>query len=245
MTTNKDVLRKTIWGVSKKIFDYCDVIISPAEIIKKELIANNHKGKIVVISNGIDTKKFKSRVRAKTNFKMLYAGRLSPEKKVDVVIRAFAKVIERFNEAELIIVGDGKVKNDLKKLAKELKLSKKIKFIGSVNREKLVDYYKKSDLFVTASEMEVQPLTILEAMSCSLPIVGVNKAGVAGIVKNNINGYLADSANSQQIADKINIILGDNKLRIKMAKASRIIAEENSLDESIKKLEKLYHQIAK
>jgi glycosyltransferase involved in cell wall biosynthesis len=244
MTTNKNALRKTIWSVSKKIFDYCDVIISPADIIKKELIANNHRGKIKIISNGIDTKKFKGKIRSKTNFKMLYVGRLSHEKQVDIVIKSFNEVQNKFQKSELLIVGDGNVKKNLKNLAKELKLSKKIKFTGSIDREKIVDYYKKCDIFVTASEMEVQPLTLLEAMSCSLPIVGVNKAGVAGIVKNNINGYLVSSANHKLIADRVIKIFENNDLRIKMAKESRKIAEENSMDESIKKLEKLYNQIA-
>jgi glycosyltransferase involved in cell wall biosynthesis len=82
--------------------------------------------------------------------------------------------------------------------------------------------------------MEVQPLTILEAMSCGLPIVGVNKAGVGGIIQNNINGYLTKSASAKEISEKVNDILNNNTLRIKMSKNSRKIAQENSLDESIK-----------
>lgn len=241
----KDALRETIWGLSKKIFDNCDVIVSPAKVIKDQLKANNHKGKIVVISNGIDTDKFKYKSHKSPLFKLLYVGRLGHEKKVDVVIKAFEVVQKDIPNTKLTIIGDGPVFKEIKLLVKNLNLTKKVKFTGSLDREKIIDYYQNSDIFVTASEMEVQPLTLLEAMSCGLPIVGVNKAGVGGVTQNNINGYLTRSANPKEISEKINIILKSNSLRIKMSKNSRKIALENSLDESIKKLTKLYNQLIK
>lgn len=241
----KDALRQTIWSLSKKIFDNCDVIISPAKVIKDELRANNHKGKIVVISNGIDTNKFKYKLHSKPLFKMLYVGRLGHEKKVDIVIDAFNIIQKKYPKVVLTIVGDGPVSKELKLLVKNLKLTKKVKFTGRLDRNKIIKHYQNADIFITASEMEVQPLTILEAMSCGLPIVGVNKAGVGGIIQNNINGYLTKSASAKEISEKVNDILNNNTLRIKMSKNSRKIAQENSLDESIKKLTKLYNQLIK
>lgn len=241
----KDALRETIWGLSKRIFDNCDIIISPANVIKAELRKNNHKGKIVVISNGIDTNKYKFKPHNKLRLNLLYVGRLGHEKKVDVVVKAFDMVLKDNPDTKLTIVGDGPVSKDLKSLVKNLHLAKKVKFTGKLDREKIIKHYQNADIFVTASEMEVQPLTLLEAMSCGLPIVGVNKAGVGGVTKNNVNGYLTKSADPKEMATKINLILKDNNLRIKMSKNSRKIALENSLDESIKKLTKLYNQLIK
>ncbi|KKQ92653.1 MAG: Glycosyltransferase, group 1 family protein [Candidatus Woesebacteria bacterium GW2011_GWB1_39_10] len=238
-----DLLRDTIWKVSNKIFDYCDVIISPANIIKDELILHNSKSKIVVISNGVDTNKFVPKIRTKTNFRILYIGRLSAEKNVDVIIKAFKIIRKKINEATLEIVGDGPAAKTLKILVKKLGLTKMVVFCGYVPREKLVSYYNRCDIFATGSAMEVQPLTVLEAMSCGLPIVGINKAGVAGMIKNGVNGFLIPTPNSHKMADKIIEILVDDGLRAKMGKYNRKIALKNRPNLSIKKLERLYKDI--
>ena len=240
--TEKDLFKNAIWKISGEFFDDCDVIISPAKTIMRQLLIHNHKGKIVVVSNGIDTNKFKAKVRAKTNLKILYVGRLSHEKNVDMVIKAFAKVVRTIPNAKMEIVGDGPVLKSLKNLVDKLKLSNQIVFHGSIDREKLVNYYKRCDVFATGSAMEVQPLTLLEAMSCGLPVVGVKRAGVAEMVINNVNGYLVSPSNSNAMSTKIVKILSDNKLRLKLGKNSRKTAKENSLLSSIQKLENLYKQ---
>lgn len=238
----KDLFKKAIWKISGDFFDNCDVVVSPAKIIMRELLIHNHKSKIVVVSNGIDTNKFKAKVRPKTNFKILYVGRLSHEKNVDMVIKAFAKVAKEIPEAKMEVVGDGPVLKSLKNLTDKLKLKNKIVFHGSIAREKLANYYNRCDVFATGSAMEVQPLTLLEAMSCGLPIVGVKRAGVAEMITNNVNGYLVSPSNSSAMSIKIIKILSSNKLRLKFSKNSRKITKENNLLSSIQKLEDLYKQ---
>jgi glycosyltransferase involved in cell wall biosynthesis len=138
------------------------------------------------------------------------------------------------------VVGDGPVLKSLKNLAIKLKLKNQIVFHGLIAREKLANYYNRCDVFATGSAMEVQPLTLLEAMSCGLPIVGVKRAGVAGMVLNDINGYLVDPSSPQAMSKKIVKILSNNKLRLELSKNSRKTARENSLISSIQKLEDLY-----
>lgn len=238
----KDLFKNAIWKISGDFFDNCDVVISPAKIIMDELLIHNHKSKIVVVSNGVDTNKFKAKARPKTNFKILYVGRLSHEKKIDIVIKAFAKVVKDLPQAKMEIVGDGPMLENLKDLVKKLKLSGRVIFHGSIARERIVDYYKRCDVFATASAMEVQPLTLLEAMSCGLPIVGVKMAGVAGMVKDGVNGYLVPPTNPTTMSKKIVKILSSNKLRLKLSKNSQKIARANSLTSSIQKLEDLYKE---
>ena len=240
--TEKDLFKNAIWKISGEFFDDCDVIISPTKTIMRQLLIHKHKSKIVVVSNGIDTNKFKAKVRAKTNLKILYVGSLSHEKNVDMVIKAFAKVAKEIPEAKMEVVGDGPVLKSLKNLTDKLKLQNKIVFHGSIAREKLANYYNRCDVFATGSAMEVQPLTLLEAMSCGLPIVGVKRAGVAEMITNNVNGYLVSPSNSSAMSIKIIKILSSNKLRLKFSKNSRKIAKENSLLSSIRKLEDLYKQ---
>ena len=182
----KDLLRDVIWKMSNKIFDYCKIIISPADIIRDEIV---------------------------------------------------------LHQSKLEIVGDGPELQPLKNLTKKLHLEEVVKFTGFIKREGLNKYYNSCDVFITGSTMEVQPLTILEAMSSGLPIIGIAKAGVAGLVKNNANGFLIPTQNSIEMASKIVEVLSDNNLRIKLSKNSRKIAVTHGLNQSIIKLDKLYRSV--
>lgn len=244
INNRKDILKNFIWDSSKKIYDYCDVIIAPTKMIKDELSKHDHKSEIVVISNGIDTKKFSYKLNRKATFKIIYVGRTSFEKNIDVVIKVFNTLLSSIPNVILEIIGDGPAMSSLKKLAKELKISKKIIFRGFVSRDKLPEYYHQSDIFVTASEMEVQPLTIMEAMSCGLPVVGVNRGGVSSLVRDNRNGYLVEPDEFEKMSNKMIKILKDNILRTKFGKESRLLAEQESYARSIEKLEKIYRRLS-
>jgi 1,2-diacylglycerol 3-alpha-glucosyltransferase len=240
---NKEILKDFIWDSSKRIYDYCNIIVAPTKLIKDELKKHNYKSKIIVVSNGIDTKEFKPRVRTKTSYKILYIGRLSYEKKVDIVIKSFKEVLKRYPKSVLAIVGGGPAQQNLEDLVNKFNIKNKVIFHGSVLRENLIKYYNDNDIFVTASEMEVQPLTILEAMACGLPIVGINRGGVAYLVKDNQNGFLLEPENYIGMSQKIIELLSNNTLRKKFSKKSRSLAKKESYSKSISKLEKIYKSL--
>ena len=83
----------------------------------------------------------------------LYVGRLSPEKSIDVSLRAFAKMKNREN-ARFVIVGDGPATNDLKQLAENLNITDRTVFTGEVPREETIVYYHSADAFISASKTE-------------------------------------------------------------------------------------------
>src|SRR3989344_3601483 len=235
------VPRNWIWHLSRRVFEKCDLVISPSGEIKRQMEAHGHKVRIEVVSNGIDTAAFlpKKRYGGK---KAIFVGRVSHEKNIDVVVRVFGRVVKALPEATFAIVGDGPAREELEKLVGSLGLGGNINFLGYVKREILGEYYRGADVFVTASEMEVQPVTILEAMACGLPVVGVSAAGVVDMVEEGKNGFLVKSGETSEMAEKIIETLA-TKTNEKLGRNARRWAEENDVRVSVSKIEKLYNEL--
>lgn len=129
--------------------------------------------------------------KSKTKFQILAIGRLNNQKNHEVLIRAFALLINEFPQWKLKIVGDGILRSKLLKLIEDLNISKSVFLQGiSLNIEK---NYSESDIFVMPSKFESFGLVTAEAMAHSLPVIGFNDCpGTNKLIKNNHNGYLVE-----------------------------------------------------
>ena len=195
------VAHEQLWRiVSRAVFPKlargADMIVVPSKKVydrrRRYLMGDN----MVVIPTGIDLERFNSATESKrTDDKIvfLYLGRLSPEKSIDVSLRAFADMKNRDN-AKMVIVGDGPSMHDLKQLAEELSITEQTVFTGKVPRNETVAYYKSADAFVSASKTESQGLTFLEALASHLPIYAIRDEVIEELVEDGKNGYLCDSA---------------------------------------------------
>ena len=226
-----------IWDYTRIFYNSTDAVISPSPGIKKLLRKEKIKKRILVISNGVDLDKFKRGKKSK-KFRILHVGRISLEKSIDVVIKAFKGLSV---DAELVIVGDGPDLDKMKKLARS---DKRIKFTGSVSHEKVPKYFSSADLFVTASKTETEGIVLLEAMACGLPVVGVDSLAVPRLVKNGWNGFVVEPDNSKKFGQAILNVM-TSKERGYMSKNSRMLAEKYSLKKSVETLEKLYRHLIK
>lgn len=246
--------RKFSWKYTIGFYNFCDLVLSPSESLAKVMTDQKLKKPIMVLENFIDTQTF-SPIENKEQQKILkkkfglqgeslvYMGRLSYEKSVDQIIKAFALVLKNSPLAQLLIVGDGPEKENLVRLSHQLGLSKNIIFTGFLRGEKLVEALQANDIFVTASLSESFSLTIVEAMSCGLPIVAVREKGPAEIVKNNTNGFFAQPNNPQELAEKITELLNSPEKLESFGLASRKLAMNYSKKSIIAKLEALYKDI--
>ena len=107
----------------------------------------------------------------------------------------------------LNIVGDGPESNKLKKLTKQLKLTKRIHFLGYLPfGKKLFQQYKEANLLIMPSLQDIQGKVYLEAMAFGLPSLVSNVGGVFNIIKNGENGFLLKAGSSQSIIDQFNKI---------------------------------------
>ncbi len=230
------------WKYTKLYYNRCDKIISPSFALKKELIKNGIKNKIEVISNGFDGNLFyPKKIRSlNNNLKILYVGRVSHEKNIDIVIKSFKMVSDKYKNVSLTIVGGGPQFKELKKLTSSLNLDNHVKFLGPIKHRELGKVYNSHDVFLTASDIETEGLVILEAMACGLPIIGVNALAVPEIVKNNKNGFIVRPNNIDEFSKAIEKFIIDKSLISKLGKKSFDISKKYSVRNSLDLLENLY-----
>ena len=110
---------------------------------------------------------------------------------VDVVLRAFALIQQRFPDAALKVAGDGPCREAIHQLAAELQL-RNVEFVGSVTRERMAELYNEADCFLNGSRIDNQPLSILEAFASGLPVVTTNAGGIPDVVTDGVTALLVE-----------------------------------------------------
>jgi len=249
-------VKKLTWHMTMAFYNRCDLILSPSRSLLEALKIGKLKRPSEVVVNFIDTeffhpvandaerKEIKSGLGIKGDL-LVYMGRVSYEKSIDQVIRALAIVIQKKPDLTLLIVGDGPDKENLKNLAVKLGIEKHIIFYGFAHGEMLLKTLQAGDVFITASKSENMPLSVMQAMSVGLPIIGVDSLGVPEIVKDGKNGFIVTPDLFEDMAKKIIELFENEKLRKEFALASRGLAMNYSEEKVVKLLEGAYKKIVK
>ncbi len=188
---------------------------SKADILEHKLTTKEPH----VIYNGVDLDVYKPGTKS-VNPMILYLGRLTPQKSIDVFIHAAKEIIEKIPKVQIVIAGDGQERKRLIKLARKLGVLDKIEFTGKVSEEEKVKLYQKAWLFVNPSLIEGWGITTIEANACGTPVVASNVAGLRDAVHNPHSGILVPYGNSNEFATNIIKLLKNNKERTKMSKES-------------------------
>lgn len=171
---------------------------------------------------------------------VLFTGRLTEHKGVEYLIKAARQI-----KAEIVIAGDGPEKKYLEKLIFKYKLTN-VHMVGyfSSRLDPINDFYLRADIYVAPSVWnEPLGLVILEAMSHKTPVVVSRKGGVSTIVKDGVNGFLIRPRSPALIAEKVNLLLNDDKLRWKMGdKAYKTVMEKFNWARIASKFYRLYEK---
>ncbi len=143
---------------------------------------------------------------------LLYVGRLAPEKNLDLLLRAFARVAESTSDTYLLLAGSGKSRAPLEARARTLGVHRRTRFAGFLPRTKLDPLYQAADVFLFPSKTETQGLAVGEALAAGLPCVVVNAGGAPESVRNGVDGFLVPDL-PDPMADRALEILRDAALR--------------------------------
>jgi glycosyltransferase involved in cell wall biosynthesis len=149
---------------------------------------------------------------------LLYMGRLIFRKRVDLLLRAFAK-LEPMSEAQCIVVGGGEEAESLEALALELKLGSRVRFIGPVDNVR--DFYWLSDVFVLPSRFEGLPVALLESMACGMAVLVTRSPGNLQAVKDGINGLTCDIDDLDALSQRLRALVRDAQLRRELGLEAR------------------------
>ena len=172
--THKMMFLKKIYFnlVQRILLKKADTIIAISE--NDALVYGKLRKDIKVIEPGVNLEKFSKLGTNKEKNSFLFVGRISANKRVDLLIKRFAEITKEIKDAKLYIVGEDweGLMSELKKIAEELGIEKKVLFAGKATDKELMNYYDKSEFFVSASEYEGFGITTVEAMAAGcIPIV--------------------------------------------------------------------------
>lgn len=234
-----------VWTYGK-----AESLIYPSEMARSLLDKLSKKNQPShVVSNGINTKDFK--IKPIGNFferfnipentiKLLFVGRLFPEKSVDTLIKAVPHIIKKYPNTHIMIVGDGYLRQKLEKLTHELNVNKSVTFLGLVSEEDKILAYNACDIFVLPSLAELEGMVVLEAKACGKPIIISDSEMSASRFFVDGNGFLFKTKNHLDLAEKAIILIIDKDLREKMGKISLEKSKNFDIERSADKLEEVY-----
>ncbi|MFO8073375.1 MAG: glycosyltransferase [Polyangia bacterium] len=149
--------------------------------------------------------------------KVLYVGRVSREKGIDVLVDAFRQVRRKRRDAELAIVGDGPFLEELRRDNQ----GEGISFLGYRRDEELAELYASADVFAFPSEHDTWGNAVVEAHASGLPAVVVDRGGPAEQITDGVDGLVAPVGDAESIAGAIERLLDDPELRRSMGRAGR------------------------
>ncbi len=196
--------------------------------------------KVVYIPNGVDTTLFRKMKTKKGKAKRIISiGRFVKIKNYDNLVRAVSKI----RNAELVLVGDGPERKNLKKIAENIGC--KLILPGMLPNEKLPEEINKADVFVLPSYSEGMPKVLLEAMSCEIPCIVSDLPTLREIVKHKKNGFVCGKT-PDEIRKMIEYVLSHKTEAENAAKTARkLVLEKFSIDNLMEKEIKLLKDLQK
>lgn len=232
-------------------------VIAISQQVKEHLINDFRvdEGKIKVIHNGIDVDKFiglstkdKGQGRKVSGLGggpvIGIVARLSDVKGHIYLIQAMKDVLTKFPHAQLLIVGDGRMKGALVKLADALGISKSVVFKPEALDTRELLY--SMDIFVMPSLKEGLGLGLMEAMASGLAVIGSDVGGIKTLIKDRDRGLLAKPADSSSLSDRILELLADpDKMAYYGSQAQAFIRDNFSSERMVLETEKVYLECLK
>jgi len=244
MRLDKLFYKYMIW-----IYKKADVVICPSNFAEKLLKSHNKDLRTTIISNGVDILKFK-KINPKSFLekynmdkarkRILFVGRLHPEKSVNTLIEAMPFILKHVKDAHLDIAGIGYLQESLENLTKNLNIKDNVTFFGKFSDKDLVLVYNSCCIFALPSIAELEGMVVLEAMACHKPVLIANSENSASVQFVDGNGALFRPQDPEDLAKKAVKLLLDKKLRERMSKRSYEIAKKYDINKSAAKLEKIY-----
>lgn len=246
------VLSRIFDAYLARVYTNANILICPTEFAKKNSPRVRDDIKYEIISNGVDTAHFmpqdptlffKKYHLPLTGKKILFLGRLHPEKNIETLIGAVPKLLKQYPEIKVLIAGEGNQKNKLQKLANNLGVSDTIIFLGRISEDDLVFVYNSCDIFVLPSIAELEGIAVLEAMACGKPILIADSPTSASKYFVDRNGLLFKPKDPKDLAEKILTLLSDENALKRMAQQSLENSKRYDINQSVALLERLYYSV--
>lgn len=257
----KKVIPKSLMGLVRDwewmflcwYFSLMSAVTAPTAAAAAPLKEYGLQQRVRIISNGIDVARYASFKRNEKILRrfgipekkiLLTVGRIDPEKRINVILRALV-LARRSTDIHLIIVGKGKEEKRLRNMVKKLRIENAVTFTGFIPNADLPELYAACDCFVIAGISETQGIVTMEAMAAGLPVIAADALALPELVENGKNGFLFPPGDEDTVAACIKTVFQDEKRRKKMGQESLRLIRKHDIDHTVDAFETLYATLIK
>ncbi len=235
------LLVRLAWADAKRTFDMSRAVTTPTRKAAEFLESTIDIDGVIAISCGIDKRNYTPDLtRRPERRRILFVGRLTTEKHVEVTLKAVA-VLAPDLDVHFDIVGGGDQRRNLEQTAQQLGIAERVTFHGRADEAELRAAYTRADVFAIASIAELQSIATMEAMASGLPVVAADAVALPHLVQDGVNGYLFEPGNVDDLADKLRRVLtAAPEDYSRMQQASLDGVEIHDIERTLDTFEKLY-----
>lgn len=208
-------------------------VVTVSESSKEEImkLGFTHEDNIEIVYNGTSVRA-ESYVQKTEYPSFLYLGRLQDYKNIDVAITAFSKVLKKYKNAKLNIVGFGESHTKLKKLVERLKLDYSIAFLGKVSQAQKARLLSEAWVVLQPSQIEGWGITVIEANACGTPVIASRVHGLRDSVVDGRTGILVEQRNAMSFAKAMEQLIRDPQFRERLSKEAYLWSRNFSWEKS-------------
>jgi glycosyltransferase involved in cell wall biosynthesis len=246
----RQVKVNVLWGMMLSVYNRLQAITTPTQTAANILLNQKVRPPVTAVSCGVDIDFFHpdpglDRGAACAQFGLdprrvlfLYVGRLDGEKRIDLLLRAVARLKEQGRQdIQLAVAGQGAAGGALRELAQTLDLAGQVRFLGYVPNADLPRLYQTGQIFAMPSPEELQSIATLEAMASGLPVLAANARALPELVTPGVNGALFEPNQVEAVAAGMAALIDQREAWERMGGASRARAVEHSLQNTIRRYE--------
>lgn len=235
----------------KQLQQKASAFIAVSNFIHQKLLEKGYPAaKIIQHYIGVDTEKFFPVFQKPQERYILCVGRHTEKKGVDVLLRAFAKIAAKHKDVSLLQVGSGRLTAQLYALAKSLKITDRVHFLGAQSHEQVLKLMQGAEIFAlpshTARDGDCEALGIVfqEASACGIPVVSTWHGGIPEAVLDGKTGFLVPEKDDVALAEKLDLLLTDRTLSEQIGRQGReFVCEFFDIRKQTAKLENIYNSI--
>lgn len=223
-------------------------VVTPSKAYLEDVVGQlpSVKGRGVFIHNGIRLTEFSTVSTGQsvpTGSYVLTIANHIRKKGLDVLLPAFASLVERFPETSLVMVGDGPDRAMLEEMASSLGLGERVSFLGALTRAETIALLHHCEVFVLPSLAETFGLAVVEAMACGRAVVASRVGGMKETVRNEVNGLLVEPGDPGALADAMARLLADPDARRRLGQEAIVAAQSFGTKANARTYESLFREV--
>lgn len=228
--TGDPALERTGWRFMQWFYGQMQRVAAPTESIRQELMAHGFEGRhIDVVGRGVDTLRFNPSCRDATlhhrwgrgrSLLLMYAGRLSREKNLETLARAFKRLVPSRPDIGLVLAGDGPFRSSLENML----AGTPVHFTGVLHGDELARAYASCDLFVFPSKTDTFGRVVLEAQASGLPVIVAAEGGPKDAMRDGETGVVIHHMDAERLAQAIDHLTDDPARMTRMRRMARAYA---------------------